>query len=212
MSTHWAISAFLLSYLLSIGHCQANYPVQLFHFIPVRLYTPEFLQDNVALSRPTRQQQIVQEVVVENNFGGGGFGIPPPPLFGGLGRPGLGFGGRPSLIPGRGFGGSFGGGFGGSFGGSTPVFRDAGSDVGRSNTEDNEAEELKSRTYAPAAVPAPAQAPAYAPAPAPTPCSAPSPPSAASLPNPPCATNYVFSCQAMLKPVPCASPSGSGCY
>lgn len=209
MSTHWAISAFLLSYLLTIGHCQANYPIQLFHFIPVRLYAPEFLQDSVELRRPTRQQQIVQEVVVENNFGGGGFGIPPPPVFGGLGRPGLGFGGGPGLIPGRGFGGSFGGGFGGSFG-STSLFRDAGSELERSNSQNNEAEELKSRTYAPASVPAPAPAPSLAPAPAP--CSAPSPPKAASLPNPPCATNYVFSCQAVLKPVPCANPSGSGCY
>lgn len=206
MSTHWAISAFLLSYLLTIGHCQANYPIQLFHFIPVRLYAPEFLQDSVELRRPTRQQQIVQEVVVENNFGGGGFGIPPSPVFGGLGRPGLGFGGGPGLIPGRGFGGSFGGGFGGSFG-STSLFR-AGSELERSNSQDNEAEELKSRTYAPPSVPAPA--PSLAPAPAP--CSAPTPPKAASLPNLPCATNYVFSCQAVLKPVPCANPSGSGCY
>lgn len=199
MSAHWSILSLLLPCLLLVDHCQASYPVQLYRFIPVRLYTPEFLQDSAELRRPTRQQQIVQEVVVENNFGGGGFGIPSPPsLFGGLGRPDLGFGGRPGLIPGRGFGGSFSSGFGGSFG-ATPLFRAAVDTTASERSYGRDDGDVKQAAPAPAPAPAPALAP----------CSEPSPPSAASVPSPPCATSYVFSCQAVLKPVPCAT---AGCY
>ncbi|KAH8404886.1 hypothetical protein KR222_008974, partial [Zaprionus bogoriensis] len=175
----------LILSFIQLGHClpaaQSSYPVQLYHFIPVRLYTPQLLPDSDELRRSTRQQQIVQEVVVENNFGGG-FELPPRIV------PFPGFGGRPGIGPvhrfGGGFGGSLGGGFGGSLGGgfggfgSLQSFRDAGN-IERSYNQEEEPRK-----------------PAY---------------SAPSVPSPACATSYVFSCEAVFRPVPCANPDASSC-
>ncbi|EDW63529.1 vitelline membrane protein Vm26Ab [Drosophila virilis] len=162
---------------------------QLFRFIPVRLYTPEQLEEQAErLVRQPRQQQIVQEVIVENNFGGlgpGGFGGPPfgglPPFGGppfgagsGFGRGGFGRGGTVGGFS-SGFSGGFGGGFSSGF----------------------------ARSYAPTEQPEPPAVPAK--------CNAPSA-QAASIRAPPCAKSYVFSCDAVLKPVPCAAPDGNCGY
>ncbi|XP_017856763.1 PREDICTED: glycine-rich RNA-binding protein 10 [Drosophila arizonae] len=198
-ATHWAPFALLLaSYLclLSLAKGQCNERCvrsptgQLYRFIPVRLYTPEQLGDSVELLRQPRQQQIVQEVNVENNFGlpgSGGFGGSP---FGGpsFGRPP--FGGGPGFGRGGfgrgdfGRGGGFGGGFSGGFGGG---FRGG---FGRSYEAEEPEEKPQQEQPAPVSYAAP------------------------SVPSPPCAKNYVFSCEPVLKPVPCgsAAPAGSCGY
>ncbi|XP_002132219.3 uncharacterized protein Vm26Ac [Drosophila pseudoobscura] len=181
--------------------CVRSLPLPLYHFIPVRLYTPQTLLEGLnhgELQRERRQQQIVQEVILENNFGGG-FGGPsfgPPPF----GRPPFGGGGfGPGRFgPGRGFGGGFGGSFGGGFGGSF------------ARSYNQEEEKLPVPQYSAPATPS---APAYS---APAPCappaapSAPAPPAPSGIPSPECPKNYVFSCEAVFKPVPCAASSSCG--
>ncbi|XP_039501832.2 myosin heavy chain IB [Drosophila santomea] len=134
------------------------------------------------LNRRRRQQQIVQEVVVENNFGGPGFG---GPGFGGPGFGGPGFGGPG--FGGPGFGGpGFGGpgfgrpGFGGpSFGG--PGFGRGKFGFARSYDQTDE-EVPPQATYQ--------QQDALS-----------------EVPSPACPKNYVFSCEAVIKPVPCGYSS-----
>ncbi|EDW88869.1 myosin heavy chain IB [Drosophila yakuba] len=139
------------------------------------------------LNRRRRQQQIVQEVVVENNFGGPGFG---GPGFGGPGFGGPGFG-SPGL-GGPGFGGpGFGGpGFGGpgfgrpGFGGSSfggPGFGRG--KFGFARSYDQADEEVPAQgTYQQQDV-------------------------LSEVPSPACPKNYVFSCEAVIKPVPCGYSS-----
>ncbi|SPP86072.1 oleosin-B6 [Drosophila guanche] len=189
--------------------CVRSLPLPLYHFIPVRLYTPQSLleglnQEDSELLRERRQQQIVQEVIVENNFGGG-FGGPsfgPPPF----GRPSFGGGGfGPGRFgPGRG-GGGFGGGFGGSFGGGF------GGGFARSYNQEEEKAQVPQYS-APAAPSAPLYSAPAAPCAAPysppaAPPAPPAPPAPSGITSPECPKNYVFSCEAVIKPVPCAAAS-----
>ncbi|KAH8377011.1 hypothetical protein KR093_002727, partial [Drosophila rubida] len=181
MSAHWALlSLLLLWFRLQVcrADCEHRYvrspSGQLFHIIPVRLFTPEMLPNNVELVRQPRQQQIVQEVIVENNFQAPTFGRPgfgPPfggsPGFGGppgFGRPGFGrppgFGG-----PSRGFGGGFGGSFGGGF------------EFARSYEQEEPLQQPPAKQAVASNAP--------------------------SVPVPPCAQSYMISCEAVLKPAPC---------
>ncbi|KAH8263003.1 hypothetical protein KR044_003046, partial [Drosophila immigrans] len=191
MSTLWALLSLLLLWFrfqdcrADCDHRYVRSPSgQLFHIIPVRLFTPEVLQDNNAQLVRQPRQQIQQEVIVENNFGGpgGGFGGTPfvRPPFGG--RPG--FGG-----PSRGFGGGFGSGFGAGFGGGFNAGVSGGFGGGggggfggggfaRSYEQEEPTQQQQTEKQ-------------------PANCNAP------SVPVPPCAQSYMISCEAVLKPAPC---------
>ncbi|XP_017079460.1 41 kDa spicule matrix protein [Drosophila eugracilis] len=141
--------------------------------LPLQSQARESLLDP-HLSREKRQQQIVQEVIVENNFGGPGFG---GPGFGGPGFGGPGFGGP-------GFGGP---GFGGPGFGRPGLGRPGfggpalGGFVGRGFARsNNQAEEDEPRTE---------PNPFYKPL--------------SEAPSPACPKNHLFSCEAVIKPVPC---------
>ncbi|XP_062126213.1 annexin A7 [Drosophila sulfurigaster albostrigata] len=190
MSRLWTLLSLILLWFRfqdCRAHCEHRFARspsgELFHIIPVRLFTPEMLQDSVQLVRQPRQQQIVQEVIVENNFGGpgGGFGAPP------FGRPPFGgppFGGPPGFGgPVRGFGGGFGSGLGGGFGGGFNAGVSGGfGGFARSYDQEDTPQQQQ---------PQPAKQPIG--------CNAP------SIPVPPCAQSYLISCEAVLKPAPCAS-------
>ncbi|EDW03025.1 loricrin [Drosophila grimshawi] len=200
MSILWTFISLLLCCSYQFQECMANCggrcvrsPIgHLYHVIPVRLYTPQQLEDNIELLRQPRQQQTV---VVENNFGGSGFGRPSfggspfggRPGFGGLGRGGFGRGGpfggsRGGFGGGSGFGGS--GGFGGGFGG--------GFEFGRGFARSYGAEEEEKQQ--------PGEKQPIIPE-----CNAP------NVPVPSCANNYVFSCEPVLKPVPCSASNNHSC-
>ncbi|ALC38349.1 Vm26Ac [Drosophila busckii] len=144
-----------------------------------------YSSEQLELTRHTRQQQIVQNIKLENNFGAPGAGFGSAPSFG---RPSFGggpsFGGRPSFGP-RPFGGR-GGGFRGDFeAGFGGGFRGG---FGRSY----EAE------------PAPA-------APKTSNCNSAYSPQT-QIPVPPCAQSFMISCEAVLKPMPCAAPAANYGY
>ncbi|XP_017120516.1 glycine-rich cell wall structural protein [Drosophila elegans] len=196
--------------LVPCTRCLRSLPLPLYHFIPLRELAAKSLMvgDSDPKSHRRRRQQIIQEVVVENNFGGPGFG---GPGFGAPGFGGPGFGGAPGFGgPGFGGGPSFGGpGFGGpglggpGFGGpgfGGPGFGGPGfGGPGLGGRHGKFFNKGFSRSYDQASENEAAEGPdnqQYE--------------TSSQVASPTCPKNYVFSCEAVIKSVPCGSSTCAG--